>query len=1317
MMLVLCSGTHCLHLEEETGRSAIIFLLVERSLGLLVWCRASSSGLKSSFSSSSRSSDYTAHHRGSSHTSSIILSKDMQERLLSIISDRFENNSKNFFQIGLEEGFIDLFHAKKVALVDSKMDLSGISKRCGLKPEDVDSSCCLKLLYGSTLNDNRTVEFILPKASSLVWIKGLTSLILELRKQTSMTDQRVLWLKSKYLELYYRSASCRQPTPADAIKMFGGRKWILTGADVAFQSSFIDSSSIKSAKSSSFELAKCKLLQKKKSTPSFSSISGSSGSDSKAMSEDPVSDSFRRRHSRFSLRKKSVSIITALRNRRDSLSSTFMSSFSSTPNESSHSGYTNLAATTSASCQSPETSSGGSSISSPTRPTPSPRDKMKNHRRFSSGQRKAGPDPDYDQSQPHQHPTQTTAGSMMAARLKPSITHSSQMNFFEFLELFKAFLIRSRSDIKELFEQINKRIPASEKATEDEDYESRKTPVSGSGGKRPEASGVVTESALSESQVVNLERDHSMDSDAMMPSSSTQRVAAKDCLGIKSDSENVREIPPAGLLHPTCILSTEKRRSAGSLGSATSASSVSAASSCREEHHRHDEDYYDEKQEKQGNNSSNNSVNRTSAASSNCFSGLLTRNFASSSSVLDQIEVMSERFKIWNAIASSSIVSNCAGVETIGTSRMTLTQFRSFLRTYQREDLSEDQVKDLISRHEPDPSVRSKSCLSLEGFACYLMDKENYAFSPELNTYDDHDMDDSLSHYFMATSHNTYLTGHQLKGESSVELYSQVLRAGCRCVELDCWDGDDGTPVIYHGHTLTSKISFEKVIQAIHDNAFTTSPFPVILSLENHCSLSQQSRMAHIFTKTFGDRLVTGFLFDTDYCEDPRLPSPNQLKHKILIKNKKLRPPLFSSIHLKSACKSVVGNVARQTPQRTNSPHSLTSSGSMNEDDDDYEDEEEDDDEELQDAMALVTGNIGPASGTTESSPKQLRHHSSLTKNLSIRTESSSSQEGPPPHTISSELANHGSLTSAEARQQSAARARIRQKSLSSQVSPDLSDLVNYMQAIKFRGLSETNTAIGTTTASGPSSSQATQAGKTQTVTPGSSSSKSSSVGGKRIQAVSSLSNIQSVAGTSSSSSGYESTTCLSHPSSSQVPRASQSSLGSSGGTGTSSQVTRKANPSASSYQVASLNEQTAKKLCRKNPLGVIACTESQIIRSYPAGMRIDSSNFNPVSFWAFGMQMAAINYQTEDLGSAINSAFFEQNGSCGVLKKPSVMIDRNHVMFSRFNPWDKEFDGLYAIDLTVTVCIRIFCRMCWTFRIPLFIFLLPNIITIASRS
>lgn len=84
------------------------------------------------------------------------------------------------------------------------------------------------------------------------------------------------------------------------------------------------------------------------------------------------------------------------------------------------------------------------------------------------------------------------------------------------------------------------------------------------------------------------------------------------------------------------------------------------------------------------------------------------------------------------------------------------------------------QVRELIQRHEPDPMLRAQCCLSFEGFARFLMDKDNYAFVSERMSPDDGDMEQPMSHYYIASSHNTYLTGHQLKGESSVELYSQV---------------------------------------------------------------------------------------------------------------------------------------------------------------------------------------------------------------------------------------------------------------------------------------------------------------------------------------------------------------------------------------------------------------------------------------------------------------------------------------------------------------------------------------------------------------
>jgi len=48
-------------------------------------------------------------------------------------------------------------------------------------------------------------------------------------------------------------------------------------------------------------------------------------------------------------------------------------------------------------------------------------------------------------------------------------------------------------------------------------------------------------------------------------------------------------------------------------------------------------------------------------------------------------------------------------------------------------------------------------------------------------------MDSPLSYYFVASSHNTYLTGHQLRGESSVEMYREVRENNQRKREEICF--------------------------------------------------------------------------------------------------------------------------------------------------------------------------------------------------------------------------------------------------------------------------------------------------------------------------------------------------------------------------------------------------------------------------------------------------------------------------------------------------------------------------------------------------
>lgn len=214
--------------------------------------------------------------------------------------------------------------------------------------------------------------------------------------------------------------------------------------------------------------------------------------------------------------------------------------------------------------------------------------------------------------------------------------------------------------------------------------------------------------------------------------------------------------------------------------------------------------------------------------------------------------------------------------------------FVTFLRDVQNEDVTDLAAQEVIFNQFSRPSAKSdteagrpeEQRMCQASLARYLTSIHN---TPIEAVPQNCELDRPVNEYYISSSHNTYLIGRQVADTSSIEGYISALMRGCRCVEVDCWDGPDNQPIVTHGKTLlTTQIQFREVIAAINKYAFFKSQYPLWVSLEVHCNPTQQEIMASIMKEIFGDKLVTEKLQGLDN----QLPTPEQLKGRILIKCK-----------------------------------------------------------------------------------------------------------------------------------------------------------------------------------------------------------------------------------------------------------------------------------------------------------------------------------------------------------------------------------------------------------------------------------------------
>ncbi|KAL0359179.1 UNVERIFIED_CONTAM: Phosphoinositide phospholipase C 6 [Sesamum angustifolium] len=197
---------------------------------------------------------------------------------------------------------------------------------------------------------------------------------------------------------------------------------------------------------------------------------------------------------------------------------------------------------------------------------------------------------------------------------------------------------------------------------------------------------------------------------------------------------------------------------------------------------------------------------------------------------------------------------------------MKADQLLKFLVEYQGEDegcsaADAEAIMQKVFQRRHQTSRRRG--LTLDDFFFFLFQDD---LNAPINSQVHHDMTAPLQHYFIYTGHNSYLTGNQLSSDCSEIPIIRALENGVRGIELDLWPNSAKDNVhVLHGRTLTAPIPLIKCLTSIRDHAFVKSPYPVIITLEDHLTPQLQAKVAGDDEDSDASRQKSGILAAPEY--------------------------------------------------------------------------------------------------------------------------------------------------------------------------------------------------------------------------------------------------------------------------------------------------------------------------------------------------------------------------------------------------------------------------------------------------------------------